>query len=124
MANTITKQILFNGDRQYIIKWCVTGDGSGDLTNSLVLNATGDIGTSPKLMGIKGALGGFTATLLWDATSKVQAYDLPSNANIDVDFRGFGGISDNAGSGKTGDMLITTTGLSTHNGTLILYFTK
>lgn len=51
--------------------------------------------------------------LLWDASTDVVALDIPSATDPSVrDFTRFGGLPNQGGSGKTGDILLTTTGLA------------
>ena len=107
---------------------------SGDLTNSILVNisdfndrfgnALGANGLT--LVGIDASLTGFSANLLWDATSNVELLEIPSDQPFTRDFRSFGGIKDNSGSGSTGDVLITTTGYtaSGDGGHIYLKFKK
>lgn len=51
--------------------------------------------------------------LLWDASTDTVAMDIPCATNASkANFRRFGGLVNSSGSGKTGDILITTTGLA------------
>lgn len=50
--------------------------------------------------------------LLFDATTDTLAMDIPAGQSpTKANFRRFGGLVNSGGSGKTGDILITTTGL-------------
>ena len=63
--------------------------------------------------------------LLFDATSNVLAIELGENQSGYHDYTGFGGIINNAGSGKTGDILFTTVGHSSADSyTIILQVRK
>lgn len=53
------------------------------------------------------------AFLAWDATTDVLAFTLPSGQPVNMDFKNIGGLQNQGGSGVTGDILLTTTGLST-----------
>jgi len=48
--------------------------------------------------------------LLWDATTDTICLDLNENYSDQLDFTEFGGIQNTAGTGKTGDINLTTTG--------------
>lgn len=51
--------------------------------------------------------------LLWDATTKVEALNIPVSTNpTKANFRKFGGLVNQGGAGITGNILITTTGLA------------
>ena len=122
MANTITRQVLHDSPRDYIVKFCIIGDGSGDETNTRVNATSGDMGTSNKIVAVHAELSGMNARLLFDATSKVFAVALSQYPGGMRDYRSFGGVVNNAGAGVTGDILITTSGLgATGFGSIILH---
>ena len=50
--------------------------------------------------------------LLWDASTDTICLDLNSEYSDQLDFSEFGGIQNTSGSGKTGDIKLTTTGHS------------
>lgn len=50
--------------------------------------------------------------LLFDATTDVLALDLVPIKPMHFDFKCFGGLPNYAGTGKTGDILLTTSGLA------------
>lgn len=59
--------------------------------------------------------------LLWDASTKVLAVALPKNNMLKTDFRKLGGLANTGGTGKTGDILLTTSGFTTGESiTLVL----
>ena len=67
--------------------------------------------------------------LLWNASSNVLCKTLGANGALSsqgyMDFRDFGGITNNAGSGVNGDLLLTTTGHgSGDHYTIILKLSK
>ena len=51
-------------------------------------------------------------SILFDATSDVLAIQLGENQSGYHDYTSFGGLSNNSGSGKTGDIKFTTVGHS------------
>jgi hypothetical protein len=132
MANTIDKQVLHDGDLNYIVKLHLQSDGaSGDIVAgnlvdvSTLTDSTGKVCTELVLIGIDSSLTGFTVELLWDATANVHLYNI-SDYDVDVDLRRYGGIPNNAGAGKTGDVLYTTTGMTVaaDTGHIIVSFIK
>lgn len=52
--------------------------------------------------------------LRWDATTPILAWTLPyaGSSPMDMDFRPIGGLKNQGGSGITGDITLTTTGLA------------
>lgn len=126
MANTIQTQVIANGPRNLILKCYILGDGSGEETGTLLVDVSAYNCTSVSIRGVHSALSGFVADLVWDATTDVVALHLPDyEYNIDPDIRHFGGLPNNAGAGKTGDVLITTTGLGAgDDGSIILEMIK
>lgn len=125
MVGTITIQKLIDGSRNTVIKATIGGDA--DLTNAVLFDASAYVGanTHNKLMKVEFASSGFSAKLLWDATVNVDLITLPDNHMETQCYKFFGGIINNAGTGKTGDILITTTGLASgDSGHIILYIKK
>ena len=63
--------------------------------------------------------------LLFDASTDVFMIELGENQSGDHDYSSFGGLTNNAGSGKTGDINFTTVGASDGDTyTIILYMRK
>ena len=129
MANTIATQTIVDGSKCLVVKIDILGDGSGEETDTVLIDASSftPAFTNNRLCGIYGALNGFTARLFWDADTNVPMLTLP-----DYDFEltceqslKWGGIPNNAGTGKTGDILITTNGLGNgDSGTIIFSLRK
>ena len=46
--------------------------------------------------------------MLWEASSNVFCWLVPQNTTYIQDFRDFGGLTNNAGTGKTGNLMFTT----------------
>lgn len=126
MANTINKQTLVSGDRNLVVKVDITGDGVADETNTLLIDASAYNATEVKIVGIRSTLSGFKADLIWDATANVTCINLPDYFfEADKDDMGFGGLVNNSGAGKTGDILISTIGLgAAESGTIVLEMQK
>lgn len=115
MAHSVVGQTIIDGTKTTVVKYTIKGDGSsGELTNFVLFDASAfkTASTSNKIMEIEYALNGFSAELLWDATTDIRALSLVKDYPYKADFWKIGGLVNNAGTGKTGDILITTTGLS------------
>jgi len=123
MANTVETQVLVNGERNLVLKIHIHGDGSGEETDTIIVNAS-VYGTSDiKIMGIQSAFTGFSAELIWGGSPNLHCFNV-SASDLAQDFEEFGGLNNNAVA-KTGDILITTVGLgSGDSGSLILKMIK
>ena len=63
--------------------------------------------------------------ILWDATTNLLCIELGENQSGNQDYTGFGGLTNNSGSGKTGDIMFTTVGhTSADTYTIILEMRK
>lgn len=129
MANIVTTQTILDGSRNTIIKVTILGDGSGELTNQIIFDSSAYANDTQnnKLWRIQYNLNGFSGTLYWDATTDVQLMSLTPNYAADQKFFWNGGLVNNAGAGKTGDILLTTSGLASlpaGTGEIILYVKK
>lgn len=129
MTNTVTKQTIIDGDRNLVVKVHIMGDGSGEETLLAIIDAStySPAFTSASLLGIHGSLGGFSAMLFWDATANIPLLNIPDyEYNLNGHQIGwFGGIPNDSGAGKTGDILMTTAGLGAgDHGTIIFEIQK
>ena len=128
MALTITKQTIIDGPRNLVVKIHLLGD-SNEVTATLLINVsdysdpTPGVGASVKVMRIVSTLENFHCTLLWDATTDVSFADIPAG-NHDQDFSKEGGLVNNAGTGITGDIMLTTRGIGVEEGTFVLHMRK
>lgn len=116
MANTVDIQTIEDGERNVVVKVYLASDGaSGELTDQVLVDFStlSGLKTDLKLMKVEGQLTGFDATLEWDATADAPIIGLYASAGAFVHcFKEFGGIPNNAGAGKTGDLTITTSGFA------------
>jgi hypothetical protein len=130
MANTIATQVLEDGPRNSIIKVTITSDASGEITNGVIYDASAyqNDNQNNKLMRITYHLNGFSGTLYWNANTPVQMISLTENHPDDMDYSYTGGLINNAGTGKNGDILLTTDGLASapagSTGEIVLYVKK
>lgn len=124
MANTITEQTIVDGDRVTVIKYYIDADTAAEYTDEVLYDASASASafTNNALRSIIYQLDGFSAKLSWDATTNVDIMTLDQDLQEEVNFAEFGGIVNNAGTGRTGDILLTTTGLGVGDkGYIILH---
>jgi len=119
MADAVTSTTLMDSDRVAIIQLTNTSDGTGEAAvkkvdvSSLSDSSTGQACTGVRLAKIVYSTFGMSVKLLWDATTDTICWDLNADYTTDEDFTEFGGIRNTAAaSGKTGDIMLTTTGHS------------
>jgi|TARA_R100001163_G_C5053066_1_gene189669 hypothetical protein len=118
MADAVTSTTLLDSDRFAIIQLTNTSDGTGESAvkkvdvSALQANSHGEACTSVRLGKIVYSTFGMSVKLLWDATTDTICWDLNSDYTTDEDFTDFGGIRNTSGTGKTGDIMLTTTGHS------------
>ncbi len=121
MVNTVTDAVIIAG-KNSIVYSSILCVGAAQETNKVVYDSSAIASTlgiadplNCKLRGIKystnSALG--IIKLNWDATTPVAAWALPYQSNEgDFCFRDFGGLPNKGGTGITGDITLTTTGLA------------
>ena len=119
MADAVTSTTIQDGNRIAVIQLTNTSDGTGESAvtkvdvSALAANtANGQTCTGVKLGRIVYSTFGMSVKLLWHATTNTICWDLNSDYTTDEDFTEFGGIRNTSGSGKTGDIMLTTTGHS------------
>lgn len=126
MANTITTRTLHDGERNTVLHIAITGDGTGEESSTALVDVSTLSGTPDevKIHAITANLTGFSVALEWNATANELAYPL-SEGDSFTDFEHYGGLINNAGTGKNGDIDFTTSGLgSGDKGTIILELRK
>jgi len=115
MADAVTSQTILDGERLFIAKFTNISDGTGETgalkidVSTLAPNSFNLACNGVKINKIYGSTHGMQVRILFDATTDQFAWQLPQNSNYLMDFSSFGGIPNNAGAGKTGDVLFTTT---------------
>ena len=112
MANVLTSQTILDGERLAIIK--VTGFLDTVETNVIkvdvsTLNPQGALPcTGCKLNRVWAQTHGCEVQMLWAASTPLMIITIPQNTNYLMDYSMFGGIPNNSGTGKTGDITFTT----------------
>ena len=131
MADAVTTQVLEDGERLYIAKFTDISDGTGESAvlkidvSTLNPNAFNLACNGLKLNKIWAQTDGMGLNILWDATTDVIVETVPQNIMYTADYSSFGGIPNNSGAGKTGNVLFTTVAASAGDRyTVILEFIK
>ena len=117
MADAVTSQTIQDGARVAILKFTNVSDSSGESAVVKVdvsaLSAdplTGKSCSSVTVSKIQYVTFGMSVKIEFDASTNVLIAHLPENYSDVLDFSDFSGIPNNAGSGKTGDIVFTTVG--------------
>ena len=132
MADAVASQIIVDGPSFVAIKLTNISDGTGETAVTKVdvsaLEAdsrTGQSCTDVNIERIWWQSIGMKVRILFDADTDVMAIELGENQSGNHDYSIFGGLTNNAGTGKTGDVKFTTVGASSGDTyTVILYLRK
>ena len=126
MADAVTSQTLVDGEKNLVMKFTNVSDGTGEAAVLKVdVSTFAGAPAEVRIDRIVAQTFGMAINILWDATADVTAFVLGQDANCDLDFRNFGGLKNNAGAGKTGDILFTTIGHTANDSyTIILHMSK
>jgi len=109
MADAVTSQTLLDGERNVVMKFTNTSDGTGESAVLKVdVSALYGAPSRVKIKRVKYTVSGMVARLLWDATTDATILDLQGDG--EMCFESIGGLYNNAGAGVTGDILLTTVG--------------
>jgi hypothetical protein len=114
MVDTVATQTLLDGDRLVIQKFTNISDGTGEtavnkvIVANLAPNQFGLACTGVKINRIWANTHGMEVRILWDATTDLFCWMIPQNSTYDMSFDSFGGLQNNAGAGKTGNVAFTT----------------
>lgn len=118
MADAVTSQVILDGERLYIAKFTNISDGTGEsavtkiTAANLAPNSFNLACNGVKLNKIWAQTDGMGVNILWDADTDVICETVPQNVMYTAKYDEFGGIPNNAGTGKTGNVLFTTVGAS------------
>ena len=114
MADAVTTNVVYNGNRRYVVQLLNTCDGTGEsaVVKIDISSLIGVNGVAPDHLAIEEIqwnIQGFTkVALLFDADTDDEAFEL--NGNGYKDFRDYGNLVDPKTTGYTGDLLLTTAG--------------
>lgn len=118
MADLVASQTLLDGERLFIGKFTNISDGTGESAvvkinvSTLAKDNFGHACNGIKINKIWVQTYGMAVDIIWEATTNIVADIAPANIMYNMCFSDFGGIPNNSGAGKTGNVLFTTTGAS------------
>lgn len=131
MADAVASQTLFDGERMAIMKFTNISDGTGESkvlkvdVSALSPSAAGGACDAVTITKIHASTHGMEVQIFWDATTDVLCWGVPQNSQYTWDWEQFGGLINNAGAGKTGDVLFSTVDASAGDFyTVVLEMTK
>lgn len=117
MADAVATQTIQEDGKTAIFRFSNVSDGTGETAVTKIdVSAlspdpmTNKACTSVSIQYIWYVTVGMGVKMLFDADTDVLAWQLNSDWGDSIDFTSFSGIPNNAGTGKTGDILFTTVG--------------
>ena len=115
MAITATSQTLFDGERKAIMKfYMTTTDTTGETgvvkvnPSNLTASAAGGACNGVTITKVTALTHGLEVQMNWVATAPVVIEVIPQNSQYTQDYENIGGLTNNAGTGKTGGISFTT----------------
>jgi hypothetical protein len=114
MADAVATQTLFDGERMAIMKFTNISDGTGETkvvkvdVSTLTSSAFGKACDGVTITKIHALTHGMEVDMYWDATTDVLIAVIPQNNMYSFDLTQFGGLWNNAGTGKNGDIQFST----------------
>lgn len=114
MADAVATQTLFDGERMAIMKFTNISDGTGETKVTKVDVSTLNPSSFSKacdgvtITKIHALTHGMEVDMYWDATADVLIAVIPQNNMYSMDLTQFGGLWNNAGAGKNGDVQFST----------------
>jgi hypothetical protein len=131
MADAVATQILFDGERKAIMKFTNISDGTGETkvtkvdVSTLTPSSFSKACDGVTITKIHALTHGLEVDMYWDATADVLIATIPQNTMYSMDLTQFGGLWNNAGAGKNGDVQFSTRDASTGDTyTIILEMVK
>ena len=127
MPDVVTSQTLHDDARKLILKLTNVSDGSGEAAVTKVdvstLASDGRVLTGVRIEKIEYSTIGMAVLLYWDASTDVLAWAIPPDASGCACFDP--AIVNNAGTGVTGDLQLTTVGHTAGDAyAIILHLSK
>jgi hypothetical protein len=124
MADAVTAQTLVDSERNVVMKFTNISDGTGESAVLKVdVSTLAGAPTSVRIDRIDYDIAGMAVNILWDADTDATCIVLAGHGTLD--FGCVGGLQNNAGTGKTGDILFTTIGHSANDTySIVLHMKK
>jgi hypothetical protein len=115
MAITATSQTLFDGERVAIMKFYATMSATENEANVVKVDPTtllpsnaGGACDAVSILKVTALTHGLEVQMNWVATAPVVIEVIPQNTQYTQNFSAIGGLTNNAGTGKTGGISFTT----------------
>ena len=131
MADAVTSQTLVDNPKTAVLKFTNVSDGTGESAvkkvdvSALSANIDGSTCTRATIEKIWWQCNGMKVKILFDATTDDFCIELGENQSGFHDYTPFGGLTNPASSGVTGDIMFTTVGhTSADTYTIILQVQK
>jgi hypothetical protein len=116
MADAVATQVILDGERLYIAKFTNISDGTGETgvlkidVSTLASSSFQKACNGVTINKIWAQTQGMGVDIIWDATTDVLCETIPADKFYLMDYSSFGGLPNNAGAGKNGDVLFSTVG--------------
>ena len=115
MTITATSQTLFDGERVAIMKFYASMSTTENESavakvtpSALAASAAGYACDAVTILKCTAMTHGLEVQMNWKASTPVVIEIIPQNTNYTQDYSGFGGLTNNAGTGKDGVITFTT----------------
>jgi hypothetical protein len=115
MAITATSQTLFDGERVAIMKFYATMSTTENETNVVKVNPAnlaasnaGGACDAVSILKVTALTHGLEVQMNWVASAPVVIETIPQNSQYTQDYSKIGGLTNNAGAGKTGGISFST----------------
>ena len=115
MAITATSQTLFDGERVAIMKFYASMSGTENESavakvtpSALLPSNAGGACDAVTILKCTALTHGLEVQMNWVATAPVVIETIPQNSQYTQDFSQIGGLTNNAGTGKTGSISFST----------------
>jgi hypothetical protein len=115
MTITATSQTLFDGEKIAIMKFYASMSTTENESavakvtpSALAASAAGGACNAVSILKCTAMTHGLEVQMNWKATTPVIINTIPQNTNYIQDFSTFGGLTNNAGTGKDGVITFTT----------------
>jgi hypothetical protein len=123
MADAVRSQVIADGAKNYIVHLTNVSDGTGESNVIKVDISTMFIPFScafPRLILLKYDASTFNMGVVvsWEATENVPVILFPPSYHDSQDYTEIGGIPNNAGDGKTGNIVLSTLGIDGTSSTI------
>ena len=115
MTITATSQTLFDGERIAIMKFYASMSATENESavakvtpSALTASSAGGACDAVSILKVTSLTHGLEVQMNWNATTNVVIQTIPQNTQYTQDFSQSGGLTNNAGAGKTGVVSFTT----------------